>query len=153
MSLTIQVQEPTEEWIKEAGGLFVEHYEEISSYKDIPLNPDYEKYAAHAAAGKLLVLSARYDGELVGYVIYIIDTALHYQSSLQAHQDILFVKKGMRKSVMGCGLMLLRQSEKVLKEMGVQVIYQHVKIKHDFSPFLEKLGYDCVEKIYQKRID
>ena len=152
MALIIEIQEPNREWIREACSLFAEHYKEIASYQDIPLDPDYEKYIAMAEAGKVLILTAKYNGDLVGYVVYLIDTAPHYKGSLQAVQDILFVKKGLRKSLLGCGLMLLRQSEKILQRMGVQVVYQHVKTKHDFSPFLEKLGYENVEKIYQKRI-
>ena len=153
MALVIEVQEPDKEWIKEAHSLFVEHYNEIAAYKDIPLEPDFEKYATIADDGKLVVLTARNNGELVGYVIYLVGTALHYKNSLHAIQDILFVKKGLRKSLMGCGYLLLKHSETVLKEMGVQVVCQHVKVKHDFSPFLEKLGYENMEKFYQKRID
>lgn len=152
MALIIEVQEPVKEWIEEAYALFTEHYKEIAAYQDIPLDPDYEKYLILGEAGKLLILTAKYNGDLVGYIVYVVDYAPHYKGSLQAVQDILFVKKGLRKSLLGCGLMLLRQSEKILKRMGVQVVYQHVKTKHDFSPFLEKLGYENVEKIYQKRI-
>lgn len=153
MSLVIEVQPPVREWIEEVAPLFEEHYKEIAHYQDIPLDPDYEKYISFGELGNLLILTAKYNEELVGYIIYTIGYAPHYKGSLQASQDILFVKKGLRKSLLGCGLLLLRKSEEVLKEMGVQVIHQHVKVKHDFSPMLEKLGYTHVEKIYTKRID
>lgn len=153
MSLTIEVQEPNEEWIKEGYSLFEEHYKEIAAYQDIPLDPDYNKYLLLADAGKLLILTAKLNGELVGYVIYVIDHATHYKGSLQAMQDVLFVKKDKRKSVLGCGYFLLKKSEQVLKEMGVQVVYQHVKVAHDYSPLLDKLGYEKVETIHQKRLN
>lgn len=153
MSLVIEVLDFKEEWLDTAIPLFEEHYKEIAAYQDIPLDPAYGNYTLLADAGKLLVLTATLNGELVGYVVYVIDYATHYQGSLQAVQDILFVKKDKRKSVLGCGYLLLKKSETVLKEMGVQVVYQHVKVAHDYSPFLDKLGYEKVETIHQKRLN
>ena len=126
MSLIIEIQQFNREWVEEAHPLFLDHYKEIDTYQDIPLDPDYEKYIMLEEAGKLLTLTARYNGELIGYVIYMIDNALHYEDSLQAHQYTLFVKKDKRKSLLGCGFILLKQSEKILKDMGVQIVYQHL---------------------------
>lgn len=152
MTLIIEVQEATKEWAEEAHSLFLEHNEEMGDYVDIPLDIDYERYLSLGEAGKLLILTARFNEELVGYIVYVITSSPQYKSSMHAYQDTLFVKKDKRKSLLGCGFILLKHSEKILKEMGVQVVHQHVELKHDFSRFLEKLDYKHTGKMYQKRL-
>ena len=59
----------------EAGlkGLAPDHWEEVANNKDtIPLDIDWERYRALDDDGSLHVLTARDDGELVGYVMHVI---------------------------------------------------------------------------------
>jgi hypothetical protein len=49
------------------------HYDEIAKNKELlKLNPDLEKYELLDRSGNLLLITARADGRLVGYFLWII---------------------------------------------------------------------------------
>ena len=152
MSLIVKEEKLTDSLITELEPILVAHYQELSNNIDIPLNPDYDKYKKLYEAGCLVIVTARSGGLLVGYTCFLISPNMHYKTSLQAYQDAMFVRQDKRKTMLGAGIALLRESEKVLKARGVQLIQHHVKVYKDFSPMLERLGYSFVEKIYQKRL-
>lgn len=136
--------------IEEVSPLIHKHYKEIAHYQDIPLNPDFDKYAFLDEKGVLRFYTARsYNGELVGYAVFFVQKNMHYRDSIQALQDILFVKKENR----GMGGRLIKWCDAQLQSEGVQVIYHHVKKAHNFGPLLERMGYECVDLIYGKRLD
>lgn len=128
-----------------------EHYEEISSHHDIALKPDVDRYNLLEQNGSIVCFTARKESSLIGYAIYIVSINLHYSDSLQALQDVLFIRTSERKG--GVGIGLIRYADKGLKKMGVQIVYQHVKVAHDFGPLLERLGYTFVERVFSKRLD
>jgi hypothetical protein len=67
------------------------HWREITHYADIPLDPDIDTYNTMEVIGALRCFTAREQGRLVGYAVFFIRHNLHYRSSLQAMQDVLFV--------------------------------------------------------------
>lgn len=135
----------------EIGPLLKEHYEEISSHHDIALKPDIDKYNLLEEGGLIVCFTARKESILIGYAIYIVSKNLHYSDSMQALQDVLFIRATERKGGVGAGL--IKHADKELKKLGVQVVYQHVKVAHDFGPLLERLGYTFVERVFSKRLD
>lgn len=151
--MIIEEEEFTEELAWEAMPMTTDNYEEVRQ----PNDPDYDLniplYSHMAQLGNLLVVTARVDGELVGYTMFVVAHDPHSQDDLQANQDVLFVRQGSRKTMLGAGLGLIDKAEELLKARGVKVVYQHVKVYKDYSPMLERLGYDFVEKIYKKRLD
>ena len=77
--------------------LYTEHYQEIAEHKGvIPLDPDFDKYLLMDKEGLLLMVTVRDDGVLIGYFKAIIDSHLHYKSSLTMTGDIFFLKKSYR---------------------------------------------------------
>ena len=135
----------------EAMHLLVQHFEEISANQDIKLNPNFDHYGMLEDMGLYKFFTARIDGKLVGYCSFFLANNFHYQDSFQAQQDILFLTKMARGY--GNASKLIKYCDQRLKELGVQVVYQHVKLKHDFSPLLVKHGYKRVEYICSKRLD
>lgn len=133
----------------EAHALLTAHYQEVAHYQDIELDPDYEGYAALEQAGALRIYTARTDGKLIGYAVYIVRHNLHYRSSLQAVQDVLFIHQVHR----GRGMIFIDWCDQQLKAEGVAVVYQHVKVKLDYGPALAKLGYEPIDHIYGRRLD
>lgn len=132
--------------------LLAEHKEEIAHYPDIPLAPDMARYNAVEENGCLRCYTARRYGQLVGYAIYFVDWNLHYSSSLQANQDVLFVTKPHRHGRVGLGL--IQYSERQLSMEGCQVVYQHIKVKTpETIALMEKLGYEPMDLILTKRMD
>ena len=153
MPLVIQEEKLNNEFFEESMPIMLSHWNEVTAHVDIPLEPDREKYIALDEAGCVLNVTARLDGILIGYIIFLVMPNMHYKASLQAHQDAFFVNKANRRTMLGAGLGLLKKSEELLIDRGVQLVHQHVKVYKDFSPMLLKLGYKHVENIYQKRLD
>lgn len=127
------------------------HYLEIAHYLDIPLNIDWDKYERLEAVGCLRAFIARVNGKMVGYMAMMVDTNGHYKGSLQALQDVLFIDPRWRGGWIA--YRLLHFAHLSLLAEGVQVVYQHIKAKHDHSRLLLKMGYELVDLILAKRLD
>src|SRR5258708_32849001 len=117
--------------LEEAKPLLQKHWDEIAFYKDIPLSPDYDLYLKLESAGVVKSFAARNgDGKMIGYAVYLLQKNPHYKESLWAKQDIIFVDPDHR----GMGMFFLRWCDEQLKELGVQVVGQHVTKSHNFGP-------------------
>lgn len=151
MTTTYQLEPITSLW-DEILPLVKAHYHEVAHYQDIELAPDFDQYDALDQAGILRAYTARVDGVLIGYAIFMVKRNLHYSRSLQAIQDVLFILPEYRKNGVGAGLILHCDME--LDKLGAEVVYHHVKVKPelDFSPLLERIGYELIDKIYGKRM-
>lgn len=150
MMITVQRERIHDLW-EELFPLLDAHWREIAHFPDIPLDVNIARYEQAEDAGVLRTFAARRDGELVGYAIYSVAFNSHYSGSLQAVQDVLFIHPDHRRS--GAGLKLLREADQQMAADGVQAVYQHEKLAHPFSPLMERLGYECIERIWVKRLD
>ena len=136
---------------EEAAPLLEQHYHEIAHYQDIPLDPDRDAYLTMEATDRLRCYTMRDAGKLVGYVVFLFGS-LHYKSSRQARQDVLFVRPDHRIGM--AGMRLIRFAEKRLRADGVQVVYHHAKIRATkVGKVLEAMGYELVDGLYAKRLD
>lgn len=132
--------------------LLEKHYLEIAHYQDIPLNPNFDQYLKLEEIGMLRCFTCRSDdGKLLGYAIFFVKHNLHYQSSLQAVQDIIFIDPSCRNA--GFGAKFITFCDDKLKAESVQAVYHHVKEAHNFGPLLERIGYKLVDLIYARRLD
>lgn len=126
------------------------HYDEIGHYKDIFLDPDKSTYFSIEAANKLALFTARDEvGGLIGYNAFFISQSLHHKSSVQALQDLIYIDKNHR----GFGSKFIEWCDKQLQVMGVQVVMQCLKAKHNHSKILERQGYELLDLVYSKRLD
>ena len=145
--ITYHDEDPTV-FFKELAPILPEHYEELCVTKDFPLEPDLAAYERLRVAGVLKAVTCRNDGELVGYIIFIVQPHLHYMSCVTAFEDLYYVKKEYRKG--RTGIKLFQFSEKVLKDAGVRRIIMHTKIHMDNSRLFEYLGYKNTDKLFTK---
>lgn len=158
--------------LDEALPLLRAHWKEVAHYQDIPLKVDYATYLRSDAAGIVRCFTARdvspmaavgIHGEipespraqhagaaLLGYALFFVRFAPHYADSLQAVQDVVYLDRSIRG---GTGFRFLRWCDDQLAEEGVQAVYHHVKVEHNFGPLLERQGYELVDLIYAKRLD
>lgn len=135
--------------VDEIKPLLEKHWKEVANYRDdIKLEPDWQRYEALENNGALLILTARRDDVLVGYSVFIISNHLHYTSCKVGANDILFLLPEERKGRVG--MKLIMESEKVLKQVGVNRVIWHVKKEPDFSPLLKHLGYEHEEIVMGK---
>lgn len=144
-------EERFEDVVEELKEITVKHWEEIARNKDkIELNPDWNKYIEIEKSGILQTITCRDDERLVGYCIDIYLPHIHYKDHKFSMNDVLFLRKEYRGAHIGAKLLLA--VELGLKEKGVDVVHMHVKCAHDFGPLLERIGYQQIEKIYEKVI-
>lgn len=136
--------------------LLLAHWEEVATDRDvIPFAPDWERYRMMERNGMFRILAMRHNGRLIGYNGFFIAPNLHYSTSLQAINDVIYVDPTYR----GAGVRLIREAEKRLMELGVQKIHYHVKIAvnigRDGRPatvgdLLARMGYVHVEQMFAK---
>lgn len=131
--------------------LLREHWEELATYADVPLDPDFESYRAVDAAGMLRAYTARVDGALVGYAIYFVRPHHHYRSTLWAISDIILIRRDHRNVGLGNGLFDFLEND--LRACGVKAMYTMAKLAHpELSFLLESRGHAKNEVIHAKRL-
>lgn len=120
------------------------HYQEIAPDKDhIPLDPDWALYDALENSGNLVCFTARDDGKMIGYSVFILRYHLHYRTTKFAANDVIYVHPDYRKGT-SVGRELIKRSMQELKEYGVTKVQWHVKLYQDWSPILRRMG--CVNE-------
>lgn len=143
-------RESIKDCIDEAYPLLYEHWQSIAHYKDIELDPAVDEYINLEKAGIIRCFTVRTEfRKLIGYGVYFVRPNLHYRSSIQAVQDILYIDPHFR----GIGKEFINWCDEQLRSEGVQCVYQHVKLAFDFGAMLKRLGYEAIETIYGRRLD
>lgn len=146
-SLTFQRERVRDAW-PELYPLLVQNNNETGSFDERHFAPCKEHYSLWNDKGRLELLTARKDGELIGYGSYFITAHIHYPGVVVGLQDALFVKPEHRGMT---GFKFLKWSEDALKEAGAQCIIRQVLPKPDYSKTLERLGYEPVHLTYMRR--
>ncbi len=129
-----------------------EHYDEVALHKDkMELAPSRSHYEKLASAGCLKFYTVRYGGVLVGYSVFLLTNHPHYEKSLVAMNDVLFLSKPYRKGM--TGVRFISYCEKQLKAAGVVKVVWHVKVEHNFGAILKRLGYAPEDVMWGKCLD
>lgn len=138
--------------------LWEKHYDELVHDKDrIPLAPDFRKYQEYATAGALHIVTARKQGQLIGYVFAIVTPHLHYATTLCGFWDLYYVLPEHRKGeglslAKHPGKMLFQEAERTLKARGVLKMFSGTKLWRDASCIFEYLGWVETERLFTKWI-
>lgn len=126
------------------------HYEEVSILHDYPLEVRWDLYLQAMEQGRLHTYTVRFDGDLVGYALYLVDYHPHYASLKLAVPDVIYLRPDHRKGM--AGKRLIQLSEAGLKAAGVDVVQGHTKQKRDLSVLFKRLGYEHSDTIMIKRL-
>lgn len=142
----------SEQFIEDVAPILEEHYKELAHYQDIPLKPSFEAYQQVEDGGNLRIYTARLNGAIIGYNVLFIRANMHYSTSKQAAQDIMYVIASERGK--GYGRKLISYADECLAVEGVQMVAHHVKLAHSaLANILEDQGYELVEMVFTKRLD
>jgi GNAT superfamily N-acetyltransferase len=134
---------------EEAKPLLEAHFYEVALHHEaIPLDPDVEQYLALEAAGILQVVTCRRGGQLVGYHSCFVKPHIHNKSTLMAFTDIYYVKPDQRGTPL-LAKQLFNKVAEVLRQRGCRRIITPTKLHLDNSRFLEHLGNQAIEKVYE----
>ena len=152
MSDVVYAIEKLHQWRRDADHMLVEHWKEMSSFPDVPLDPDWAWCEDIEAANKLLIYTARLRGELVGYATFIgLQPHRHYRSLICAFNDLVWVSPDHRGHGIAKGLFNFFEND--LKQRGINVIQMRTKTKHpQLAMMLEARGYTSDEAEYVRRL-
>lgn len=126
------------------------HWEQVANNKDkIKLSPDVEKYILLQEAGVLRNIALLDGDKIVGYSVVFIQPHLHYKQDLFAAVDVMYVDEEHRNSK--AGLLLINETEKLCKDLGVSVLTYHTKPQHAaIEKILYRKEYKHMENIIGK---
>jgi hypothetical protein len=145
--------EPFMAGVPELKNLLGTHYEELALNKDkVPLKPQWHVYENHEANGRLVYVTLREQGELIGYIINIVAPGLHYETCLTSIMDILFVKPDRRDASAKGVLLMLDTLEAELRRRGVQRWFMGTKLHKDIGAIFKRRKFEAVEMTYSKWI-
>ncbi|QDP54904.1 MAG: hypothetical protein Unbinned3065contig1002_6 [Prokaryotic dsDNA virus sp.] len=133
----------------EVAPLLCEHWEQIALDKDtVKLSPDWDVYKFMQDHDKLHITTVRQEGELVGYVVYLISRSLHYVDEVFAEGDLFWLSPQHRKG--SAGLKMFKHAEAALRGKGVTKVINKVKLHFDVGKIFERMGYQPIERVYAK---
>lgn len=133
--------------------LLEQHADELATHRDIMIvNPDMERYKSFNEVGCLPSLGLFDDnGELAGYSVTFLTKSLHYSALSFAQNDVLFVRKDLRKG--RWGLNLIKETPKLCKrilEDRTFLMLWHGKPNTSFSALMPKLDYKVQDIMFSK---
>jgi GNAT superfamily N-acetyltransferase len=135
----------------EARPLLAEHWVEIAIHKDIPLDPADDFYEKMDAAGALRIFTARVEGALVGYAVFVVRPRHAHYAIAWAMNDIVWVHPGYRNA--GVGERFRNFWDAELLALGVVIVQIDTKIAHPALRFLlRRGGYDAIGYVMEKRL-
>ncbi len=137
--------------IEEAKPLLEKHFDELASYKDISLKPRNRLYRIAEILGEFVIFTVRDGLALIGYAAFFIREPMHYEGSVWAFADLIWIHPDWRNA--GFGRQLVQFCEAELAKRGVKVVNLGEKIAHPaLGLLLKSEEYSAVEVHYQKRI-
>lgn len=137
--------------IEECWDLLEEHRKELATHQHLMvLNPDINRYLDLEENGCLLSLAVYKGEEIVGYSVTILAYALHYADLTMASNDVLYLRKDLRKGAWG--VRLIKETEKYAKERGAKLMLWHGKENTAFCELMPRLGYRIQDIMFSKEL-
>ena len=143
--------ETYDEIIDDIRPMLPEHWAELAVHKDIPLEPEWEFYRRSDEIGALKIFTARRDGELIGYSIFVVRPRHAHYNIGWAMNDIVWLHPDHRNE--GVGTKFVAFWDEKLRDLGATIVHVNVKVWHPALAFLlKKCGYAVIEAGYEKRL-
>jgi hypothetical protein len=156
-ALAFAVEPFVDVW-SEARPLTRPHWDEIAKNKELlKLNPDLQKYELLERSGNLLLVTARGDGKLVGYFLWIIAPHPHYRHVLTAEEDLHFLSPeyrsgGIHGEGCGYGYRLLQAARDAAIEAGARLLTMREKVGHEHPSIMSGLGFSPTDIVYTQAV-
>ncbi len=113
------------------------------------LDPDWDQYRQMEAVGLLKIFTIRDEGILVGYDIFIVGPHRHAVGSRVAINDMTYVLPEYRGIQ---AVMLIKKSDKALKEMGASLVVRHAQCNTQVHSLLERMDYRPSELMMIRKV-
>jgi GNAT superfamily N-acetyltransferase len=144
-------QEPWSAYRAECEHLWARHHAEVEADMGMEFRPREEVYTHAEAAGALLIIVARNDGEPIGYAVFVIQYHTHHADVLCGFEDRYYLLPDYRKG--WAGVRLIGAALDALRERGVQRWYACTKVSKNVGPVLRRLGGVHTDELYSGRLN
>jgi GNAT superfamily N-acetyltransferase len=145
-------EESFESIFEDALPILFKQWEELANHKeDRPLDISYDGYKKLNEEGTIRIFAVRDEGMLIGYASFALANNLHYQTWKYADCDVYYIDPEYRGN--GVGLQMIKEIETWLKSLGVKSLVMHDKLNHSHEKFFLALGFNPIEKKYEKVLD
>lgn len=147
----MQIQiEPLSLIHEEVDKLIKDYYVDTNAQEGIPpLHMDWPAFIDMEQNYRLILLTAREDGELLGVNMYLLAQHPQHKGMTWAMCNTLAVATKHRGK--GIGTLLVEAGVAYLKSRtDAKVVTHHARVIYDAAPLFPKLGFDLAEHVYMK---
>lgn len=109
---------------------------------------DWDKFEVLDELGNLVIVVARDGGDIIGYLVFIVDNHIHHKSKLFAISDLLYVHPDYRNTRVFSSM--VDYSESFLEDLSVDVVLITFKSYADHPELMSTLGFGKFETVYSK---
>ena len=113
-----------------------------------PLKMDWSYYGDLEKLGRLVIITAREDYDLLGFAMYLLSNHPQHGGMPIAFCNTLAVDTKHRGK--GIGRQLVQAAEAYLRGTDVKMMFHGYRTVYDAEPLFPKLGFDLIEHIYMK---
>ena len=140
------------ETLSEVKQLLPMHWREMAQRQgDIPLDPNFVAYETLFKAGFATIFTARVDGKLVGYIIFIVTPRHMHYDHRWAKDDTIWIHPDHRNIGIATGLFDCFEAD--LKKDGPIVIQIETREGHEALELLLKArNYEPTGKLFGLRV-
>ena len=134
--------------IKDITPLLESYRREVGYFTNLKLDPGFERYEQLEKLGALRAYTARLDGKLIGFCLFLFYPYLHFKNDIFALHDILYIMPKHR----GFGYEFLKWCNERLKEDGASIIMYSVSLNFNYGSLLKRLDFKLSDHLYSKEI-
>lgn len=143
--------EPLHRVINAVAALSTRHYDEIGMDNSIPYNPDLTELLKYAAADKSILVTARYDSVLVGYILFLLGPYKHSKGVEYADLEAIWISPAFRSGM--TAIKMLKLGEEEIRKTDAVFITGSSTVKRPIDILFKRLDYMPVETVFFKRLD
>jgi len=130
-------------------GHVLAHWHEVGAFPEHEVDPDIDRAMALQNNGMIVCFTARDDGDLVGYIVDLIQFHPHYKTVKMAICDLHYIAPEYRAK---CARGLTKFAEKAEREMGIYARVTRSKRANRAGDFFKAMGYSEAEVAWMKRL-
>jgi GNAT superfamily N-acetyltransferase len=146
--ITMQSEPWTNFW-RDGAQLVYNAYAEVG--EGLPFDPDVSGYGDLYDKGRLLVLTVRDDGVMIGYTIFVVLQHFHSKTLRSAFEEGLYLTPERRKGTLGVQLLVF--AEAVLVQLGVGRVYMTERLALPLERLYVRRGYKLIARQWAKNLE
>jgi GNAT superfamily N-acetyltransferase len=148
-SITIQAEHYSDAFWAELLPMIRTNWEASPSYMpEFPIDPDLARYRQLDSLGRLLCLSARENGRLIGYSVMILNFAMHHRTVICGFGDVIYVEEGRGRAHVAADL--IRASREWARSKGARRLAWWVEPDSPLKKILQSLGFASDEVLMEQ---